>query len=95
MLSFIHTFEHIGRAAELVGFQVDEIGAGVARVDGLVFKHFADFVNARVAETIHNMDIVPQIDIMEETPAQVIMGDQANVAVFGSQLEIGSSIRNI
>ena len=92
MFSFIDTFENIGSAAELVGPEINEICAGVTRVDGLVFKHFAHFIDAGTTEAIHDMHIITQIDIVEEAPAEVIVGDKADVAVFIRKLEFGGGV---
>jgi len=82
VLSFVYPPEHIGRGAELVRLEVDEIGTGITRVDGLILQKFFNLVDARTAKAIHDVNIIADIDVMEKAPTQVVVCHQTDVAVL-------------
>ena len=92
MLSLINALENIGSGAELVGLEIDEVGTRITRIDGLVLQHLPDFIDAGMPIAIHDVNIVAQVDIMKEAPAEIIVGDEADVSEFICQLEFGGGV---
>ena len=72
----------------MVGFQIDEITACTARVYRLVAEHIADPIILPPFIPIHHIDLIPDVQVMEQAPPEVVMCDQTNIAVACSELEI-------
>ena len=98
VVSGVNLAEDVIDRTALAAIEVDEIAAGAARVEGLKTPDAGYLIDALLAESIHGIDAVADFEVVEIAPAEIIMGEQSDVAVIFCQLKTGycvGDIRNI